>query len=130
MGLDFMTSVMPYGETWRTARRLLHTHLHQGVASKYEPTQIESARKFALETLAAKQDVGAVSHLVRSNFGRMMIKLVYGIDSEDYASEHLEQSEEIISAFSEAFTPGRFLVDLMPACEHAIIRSHKNTNSM
>jgi hypothetical protein len=117
MGFDWLTSMMPYGDIWRTSRRLLHAHLHQGAASKYHFTQIMAARKLAQEILIAQQDVGMLSHVVRANFGRMIIEMVYGIVSEESASEQLSLAEEAIEASNPAFVPGHFLVDLMTFCE-------------
>jgi hypothetical protein len=118
MGFDFNTALMPYGDTWRTSRRRIHAHLHQGVAPKYHPTQILSARKLAREILVAKQDVNALSHVVGTNFGRMMIKMMYGIDTEEAARKHLSLAEKILDAFSVGVTPGHFLVDFLTFCGH------------
>jgi cytochrome P450 len=123
MGLDWVTPLAPYGEPWRTARRLLHSHLHQGVVSKYQPIQIASARKLAQDILVAKQEIGAVSPIVRSNFGRMIMKLAYGIESEKTAREQLSMAEDILEKISEAFTPGRFLVDMFTFCELFLLAS-------
>jgi hypothetical protein len=121
MGLDFMTGVIPYGDVWRTTRRLLHAHLHQSVALKYRPTQLISARKLAHEILAAQQEVGTVSPVVRANFGRMIVKLTYGIDTEEAASKHLALAEKVLDAFSASITPGHFLVDLLTFCELSFV---------
>jgi cytochrome P450 len=117
MGLDFITSVTPYGDIWRTARKLLHAHLHQGVVSKYHPTQITSARNFAQDILITRQDADALSPVVSANFGRTIIKMVYGIDTEEAASEQLSLAEDVLEAFSTAFAPGRFLVDSLEFCK-------------
>jgi cytochrome P450 len=122
MGIDWATPVAPYGDTWRTHRRLLHAHLNRDVATKYQPTQIASARKFAKEILTARQEVGMVSHVALENFGRMMIQMVYGIDSEEAAREHLSLAEFLLEAFSVAFTPGHFLVDFLTFCENCCVR--------
>jgi hypothetical protein len=119
MGLDFMTPVAPYGDVWRTARRLLHAHLHQGVASKYHTTQIASARKLARDILVTRQGPDALSPVVRANFGRTIIKMVYGIDTEEVASEQLSLAEDILEAYSAAFAPGHFLVDFLPFCKRS-----------
>jgi hypothetical protein len=117
VGVGWITSAAPYGEAWRTARRLQHAYLHKGVAIKYQSVQVASARKLAREILFAKQDAGAVAHIVRSNFGRMIMKMTYGIESEQTASEQLSIAEKYIEIATEAFTPGRFLVDVLTFCE-------------
>jgi cytochrome P450 len=117
MGLDFNVSVMPYGQVWRTSRKLLHTHLHQGIASKYQSIQMASARKLVQDILVVRQDVGMVSHVVRASFGRMMMKMVYGIDKEEAAKEQLSLAETVIEAFGVSITPGHFLVDFLTFCK-------------
>jgi cytochrome P450 len=110
--MDWITSTAPYGEAWRTARRLLHSHLHKGVVTKYQPVQIASARKLAQDILVAKQEVGAISNIVRSSFGRLSMNITYGIETETTAKEQLSLAEEFIKITAVAFTPGRFLVDM------------------
>jgi hypothetical protein len=117
MGFDFGTVAMPYGDAWRTSRRLMHTHLNQGAASKYQPTQVTFARKLARDILRAKQDIGVVSQVVHANFGRMMVTLMYGIHNEDAVSKQLSLAEKAMEAFSVGFTPGNFLVDVLPLCK-------------
>jgi hypothetical protein len=119
MGLDFITGVVQYGDVWRTGRKLLHTHLHQGVASKYHSTQIMSARKLAQEILSAKQDNGVVSDVVRENFGRSVIKMAYGIDTEEVVREQITLVDTVMRGFSRSFTPGHFLVDFLTFCRHS-----------
>jgi hypothetical protein len=118
MGLDWVTSMTPYGNAWRSARRLLHAHLHQGVVLKYQPTQIVSARKLAREILIANQDISMLSHILHRNFGRMTMNMVYGIDSEEVANEQLSIVEKLADAIIESFMPGRFLVDFLTFCEY------------
>jgi hypothetical protein len=132
MRFDWATPVAPYGERWRTHRRLLHAHLHQSVAGKHQSTQITSARKLAREIVVAKQEVGTLSHVVQANFGRTMMKMTYGIESEKAAKENLALGEKLLEAFSVGFTPGHFLVDVLTfrECSHPVqllILSHGET---
>jgi cytochrome P450 len=129
VGIEWITVTTPYGEAWRTARRLLHSHMHQGVVRKYQPFQIMSARKLSQEVLAINQEVGAVSHIVQSYFGRMMMKMTYGIESEKVASEQLSLADEYTETTNTILTPGRFLVDIFTFCEFLfafrdLIRNH------
>jgi hypothetical protein len=103
MGFDWLLSMQPYGELWRRGRKLLHGHVHQGVTPQYQPVQLESARRFIREILLAKTDKDALPHAIKSNFGRSIIRMVYGIDPN-----------QVLENISEASTPGRFLVDFLP----------------
>jgi hypothetical protein len=96
--------------------------MHHGVVRKYEPVQIASARKLAQDILLAKQEIGAVSHIVRSNFGQMMMNMTYGIESEKAANEQLSLAEEYMEMTTTVFTPGRFLVDVFKFCKLFLFR--------
>jgi hypothetical protein len=126
MGAEWVTAFAAYGGAWRTGRKLLHSHLHRGVVTKYQPVQIFSARRLAQEILLAKQEFGAVSHIVRSNFGRMIMKMTYGIESAKTANEQLFIAEKYLDTLAMAFTPGRFLVDMFVFCEFFFSSRHSN----
>jgi hypothetical protein len=117
MGLKWLMSMQPYGDRWRRGRKLMHAHVHQGVANQYHGVQVDSARRFVQEILATKTDKEALSLAVRSNFGRSIIKMVYGIDVKTSESEYISLPEKILENVSEGATPGRFLVDFIPLRE-------------
>jgi hypothetical protein len=99
----------------------MHTHLNQGDAQTYQPIQMTSAREFVCEILKAKQEIGVVSHVARANFGRMMAKVLYGIEAEKDVREQLSMAEKGIEAFKTGFTPGNFLVDVLPFCASSFL---------
>lgn len=58
MGYDkWQFGLQPYGEAWRTGRRVFHAGVHQGVVHKYEPLQIQSARAFLKRLRADPNDL-------------------------------------------------------------------------
>jgi hypothetical protein len=114
MGLKWLLSMQPYGDLWRRGRKLLHGHVHQGVAPQYHPVQIESARRFIREILLTKTEKEALPHAIQSNFGRSIIKMIYGIDAKGDDSEYITIPERVLANISEGGTPGRFLVDFIP----------------
>jgi cytochrome P450 len=114
MGFGWLLSMQPYGELWRRGRKLLHGHVHQGVTPQYQPVQLESARRFIREILLAKTDKEALPHAIKSNFGRSIIRIVYGIDANSDDSEYISLPNQVLENISEASTPGRFLVDFLP----------------
>lgn len=117
MGLKWLMSMQPYGDIWRRGRKLMHAHVHQGVAPQYHVVQVDSARRFAQEILTTKTDKEALSLAVRSNFGRSIIKMVYGITVKPGKSEYISLPETVLENISEGATPGRFLVDFIPLRE-------------
>jgi hypothetical protein len=114
MGLKWLLAMQPYGDLWRQGRKLLHGHVHQGVAPQYHPVQIESARRFIREILLLETDKEALPHAIQSNFGRSIIKMVYGIDAKGDDSEYTAIPKRVNENVCEAGAPGRFLVDLLP----------------
>lgn len=114
MKFEWSFVVLPYGELWRRKRKLMHTHVHQGVSDQFHPIQTACARRFVRDILAEKSDKEALPQAVRLNFAQMIIKVVYGIDVENYQSEYIALPEKVIADFSQVCTPGRFLVDFIP----------------
>lgn len=54
--------------------------------------------------------------LVHSAAGSFALRITYGYNVEPYKKDHLvELAELVLAQFGEAITPGKFLVDLLPA---------------
>jgi cytochrome P450 len=119
MGMDWLLSMQPYGDTWRRGRKLLHTYVHPGVSSNYHHTQLQAARRFARGILDAKQDREVLPHLVRTNFGQTIVKMLYGIDAKDSESEYISLPEKVLQYLSDGALPGRFFVDFIPICSYS-----------
>jgi cytochrome P450 len=120
MDCSWQFSLLSYGDSWRRSRKLLHSHLHQGVVHQYHPVQLESACRLARDILAIKRDKEALPAAVKANFGRFIIKIVYGIDATDSNSEYLTLPQKVLDDdMDDAITPGRFLVDFFPICERS-----------
>jgi cytochrome P450 len=117
MDLRWPLSRLPYGERWRRSRKLLHAHVHQGVAHQYHSIQVDSARRFVREVLTIKPESEALPQAIRDSIGRTIIKIIYGIDVKDAESEYISLPEKVIRYTIEGGTPGRFLVDSLPICE-------------
>jgi hypothetical protein len=66
------------------------------------------------DLLAAKQDKEVLPALIRANFGRTIIKIMYGIDVGDEESEYISLPEKVLEQINELGQPGRYLVDLFP----------------
>jgi cytochrome P450 len=114
--MDMLWSLarLPYGDKWRRGRKLLHAHVHQGVVHRYHPIQLASARRFAQDILSIKPDKEALAKAVRANFGRTIIKIVYGVDAPDMESEYISLPEKVLVHTVQGGAPGRWFVDSWP----------------
>jgi cytochrome P450 len=119
MDMGWLLVLLPYGDAWRRARKLFHSHVHQGVAHRYHPVQIDSARRFARDILTTKAVDEALSKAVRASLGRSIIQMVYGLDAQEADSEYLSLPAKVVDNINEAGTPGRFMVDFLPFCQYA-----------
>jgi hypothetical protein len=119
--MDMMWSLarLPYGDKWRRGRKLLHAHVHQGVVHQYYPIQLASARRFAQHILSVKPDKEALAKAVRANFGRTIIKIVYGVDAPNAESEYISLPEKVLVHTVQGGAPGRWFVDSWPIREWA-----------
>jgi cytochrome P450 len=106
--------VLPYGALWCRRRKLMHTHVDQGVVNRYYPIMTTLARRFARDILIAQHEGHVLTQAVRLNFAQMIVKAVYGIHVESYESEYISLPEKVMENASEVVTPGRFWVDFLP----------------
>lgn len=126
MHFGWFFPIQPYGDYWRRSRKLMHSQTHAKAAEVYRPRQIQGARRFVRDLLAAEPNrpVDKLSdaarailpHMVRYNFAYTTLDTVYGIDVRDSAMEarFVEPAERAMHYFSEAICPGRFVVDYIP----------------
>jgi cytochrome P450 len=125
MDFGWWITVAPYGEAWRAKRKLMHMHMNQNVVDRYQAIQLRAARQFARDILATPaNDPKALPRAVQLSFGQMIMKLVYGLDVPDWESEYIRLPASLVSAFSNAFIPGRYLIDYIPASKHGPIPRH------
>jgi hypothetical protein len=73
------------------------------------------------DLLAAKQNKEVLPALVRANFGRTIIKIMYGINVRDEESEYISLPEKVLEQLNEVSRPGQYLVDLFPSCNDVLI---------
>jgi cytochrome P450 len=116
MGFDWSFGAMPYGAKWKESRRLLHAHVHSSAATTYQPVQLASARRLVVDLLRAEHNMDVLPDMIRANFGTATMKMVYGINIKNGEDEYITIPEKVLHALSEAETPGRFLVDVLPIC--------------
>jgi hypothetical protein len=113
-------SLLPYGDLWRRKRKLLHSHIHQGVADRYDSIQVASARRFAREILTVLPMEKALPRAIRLNIGQTIIKIVYGFDAESYEDDYIALPEKVFQDTIKVLSPGQFFVDAIPIRELSV----------
>ncbi|KAI0739060.1 cytochrome P450 [Daedaleopsis nitida] len=104
-----------YGQAWRSHRRAFHEHFHRGEAAQYRALQRQQTRVFLRRLLAKPQ--GFVSH-IRYLFGATILQAVYGITVEEENDHFIALVERGVDIFVKVMSPGRYLVDSIPALRH------------
>lgn len=126
MDLGWPLPFLPDGERWRQSRKLFYMHTHAAAATSYQPHQLRGARRLVCDLLAVEnmrpidklgdEAKAVLPHMVQTSLGLTAMEIVYGIRirGADMRAKYLDVPEIVDHALSEASTPGRFLVDLIP----------------
>ncbi|KAI1785551.1 O-methylsterigmatocystin oxidoreductase [Ganoderma leucocontextum] len=114
-GNEWTLGLIPYGQTWRDYRRALWQHFHPGAIVKYRPAQQAIVPLFLKKLLDEPE--GFKQH-IQFVFSATLLKVVYGIDIDDGDHEIVHDIRDAVEGISEAFVPGRFLVDYIPWLEY------------
>lgn len=115
MGYDIFFAVLPYGKAWRNQRRTFHKHFSQQVVSRYHPI-IERLRERYLKDMLS--DTSDFARHTKNYFDRVMVKSGYNVDVKDHSDSYIARMQEVSAGFQETATPGRFLVDIIPAMRY------------
>lgn len=134
MGYDIFFAILPYGKEWRNQRRTFHKHFSQHVIARYHPIIKRKTNQYLKDILSDPADF--IRHTQKcvplrtlpdvftdevppfSHFDRVIVKSGYGIDVKDHSDSYIAKMQEVSAGFQETGTPGRFLVDLIPAMRY------------
>lgn len=116
-----MTDALPLltnssSHKFRTYRKLIH----QAIGTKAAVSQFNSLmdieiRRFALRVLEEPQKL---RQHIRTKAGATILKISHGYTIEPRKPDPLVNlADKSLEEFSIAATPGRWLVDVLPACE-------------
>ncbi|KAI0357867.1 cytochrome P450 [Trametes cingulata] len=111
LGWNWALPVIPYGPWWRRNRRTFHEFFNPGVVPQYQPIHLQAARSFVLRLL---NDPENYRDHVRYAFGSTIMRISYGIDVDKESTPYLAIAEEAVAIFSDAFVPGKYLVEVFP----------------
>ncbi|KAF7328084.1 hypothetical protein MKEN_00389700 [Mycena kentingensis (nom. inval.)] len=117
MGSGYSFTFMRYGTPWRERRRMFHSVFGTTAdVAKFYPKQREYIHELLLELLQTKEDN------LMDPIGRMACKIVmsiaYGLNVLPTNDPHVELAQTFGEVMSKVVTPGRFLVENIPALKH------------
>lgn len=73
-------------------------------------------KRFVLRVI---EDPGKLLKHIRKEAGAIILKIAYGYTIEPHETDPLvELADNTLSRFSVAAHPGRWMVDILPFCEH------------
>ncbi|KAM5539712.1 hypothetical protein V8D89_006525 [Ganoderma adspersum] len=102
-------------EMWRRQRREFHKSFGVTSVAQWNGIQESSAARLLGRLL---EDPGRFSEHVEFTFGSMAMRVTYGISPKDQHDEALALAKEGVRIFTEAFVPGKYLVESFPILKY------------
>ncbi|KAF8625112.1 hypothetical protein AX15_005542 [Amanita polypyramis BW_CC] len=115
MGWDIHLAFIPYGEQWRSQRKLMHQVFHTAASKNLRPHLLKATHGLLRRILNKRENIMAD---LRHMAGETIISIAYGLDVEPENDPHIEVAEEGHSAVTVAAVPGTFLVDSLPILKY------------
>ncbi|KDQ14780.1 hypothetical protein BOTBODRAFT_187775 [Botryobasidium botryosum FD-172 SS1] len=112
MGWDRVVSIMPYGETWKRYRKILHPYLHKDAISRNTEHMMKDTRHLLASLMKAPDEW---DRLLRLHTGRLIILYTYGHKVESAEDEYITIAEEAVGSTTTLVLPGAVFVDIFPA---------------
>ncbi|KAF9457686.1 cytochrome P450 [Collybia nuda] len=106
---------MPYGETWRRCRRLIHTAHSPEITKQYRPQQLKATHELLRRLLDDPDDF--MDHFKHMT-GETIMLITYGIEVLPKADPYIDMAERALESVAIAGVPGAFLVDALPMLKH------------
>lgn len=103
--------------SFRTYRKFIHQTIGtKAVVSQFNSLVDIEIKRFALRVLEEPQKL---RQHIRTKTGAIILKISHGYTIEPRKPDPLvDLADKSLEEFSVAATPGRWLVDIIPACEY------------
>ncbi|KAI0037198.1 cytochrome P450 [Vararia minispora EC-137] len=109
---DTVTSLMPYGDTWRSHRRILHRQFNISIVSGFKSTQEAQIKPFLTKLYTTPEEFARhVQHFTSS----LALMVAYGYQIADEEDELSTMAFEAVEAISKATFPGAVAVNTFPS---------------
>ncbi|KAI0767229.1 CyP450 monooxygenase [Fomes fomentarius] len=111
IGGDWSIAFGQYNQTWRRRRKEFHRYFGSNVVNQYQCAQEVAAQRLVQDLHASPE---AFPTHVRFAFGSTILRVVYGIEADSPEDEYILLEEEAQVINDKAFSPGRYLVEVLP----------------
>ncbi|RDX42203.1 cytochrome P450 [Lentinus brumalis] len=115
IGGDWLIPYSGYTDLWRQRRKRFHEFFSATAIRAYAYAQEAGARELVRLLLSAPEKY---FDNVEFAFGSTIFSSVYGIDISSPNDEYLVMADEVMRIIKEAYTPGKFLVEVFPWMRH------------
>ncbi|OCL13591.1 cytochrome P450 [Glonium stellatum] len=105
---------MPYGESWRSVRRISHAALNLKTSSSYTPVQDFESKQVLYELLHAKNDEDFYD-INRRYSSSLIMFITYDRRVKDFNDPTFKKIFSVLEHFTLMAEPGAWLVDAFPS---------------
>ena len=132
MGADWVLAFMPYGNRWRTHRRLFHRFFNISAVEQFDPRLFKGIRDFLRRLAESPADFADHTRLYvmfqprfgpkaqsltlcRRLGGSLILSIAYGIEVNSQENRFFANAQQATHSLGSALLPGAFLVDWIPS---------------
>ncbi|TFK24835.1 cytochrome P450 [Coprinopsis marcescibilis] len=115
MGWSYILPLVPYGDEFRSKRKLFHQHFHSGNTSLYRAGIHQNLPHLLTRLLEDPQDFRQSNTLFMAG---TLLKITYGVDDKESTRYYIQLFEEALAPIIRAAIPGSFLVDIFPVLKY------------
>ena len=136
MGADWPLGFMPYGNRWRTHRRLFHRFFNVSAVERFDPQLFKGVRTFLSRIAESPEDFADHTRLYvisrprsdpkaqvltfrQSLGGSLILSIAYGIEVDSQDNQFFANAQQATFSLGPALLPGAFLVDWIPSRTHS-----------
>ncbi|KAI0754764.1 cytochrome P450 98A3 [Daedaleopsis nitida] len=109
-GWGWNIGLLPYGQDWRSQRRMFWQHFHPGIISKYSQAVEKAACRLACRLLTSPDNVGPI---IRDSLGEVFIRTAYGLNPSESNNKYTGLFEKAISDL-DVLISGTNLLEFFP----------------
>ncbi|TFK74827.1 cytochrome P450 [Pluteus cervinus] len=115
MGWDFSVALMPYGDLWRSRRKVFNQHFRKDAVKTYEPIQEARIHGFLKDLL---QEPGEFRNHIQILTATITTASIYGRDVHSMEDPYVKLVDEAVSMLANSMFPTALLVNAVPILKH------------